>query len=143
MSCDKTDDVSVVSRSAGQYVVQHDGYDINESGPSQGRIHPSNSAIRASRGRSSEGVVEMSVDVSPSGSPIGNREQTPDPYGRKGITARPRRSAFSSCSAKSTASISPIPNATHTIAPATGETSRQGEAHENAGMYPSVPGEWA
>eukprot|EP00959_Pyramimonas_sp_CCMP1952_P224833 4701312-Pyramimonas_sp.AAC.1 len=61
----------------------------------------------------------MSVDTSPSGSPIGNREQNPGPYGRKGITARPRRSAFSSWGAKPTESISPIPNATHAIAPAT------------------------
>eukprot|EP00959_Pyramimonas_sp_CCMP1952_P309793 6482666-Pyramimonas_sp.AAC.1 len=61
MSCDKTDDVSVASRSAGQFVVQHDGHDINESGPDQGRIPPSNIATRASRGRSTEGVVEMSI----------------------------------------------------------------------------------
>eukprot|EP00959_Pyramimonas_sp_CCMP1952_P264723 5535163-Pyramimonas_sp.AAC.1 len=78
MSCDKTDDVSVVSRNADQYVVQHDGHDTNESGPGQDLIPPFSIATRVSRGRSTEGVVEMSVDISPSGSPIGNREQTPD-----------------------------------------------------------------
>eukprot|EP00959_Pyramimonas_sp_CCMP1952_P325922 6822083-Pyramimonas_sp.AAC.1 len=77
MSCDKTDDVSVVSRSADQCVAQHDGHDIDESGPGQGRIPPSSVATRASRGRSTEGAVEMSVDVSPSGSPIGNRDRKP------------------------------------------------------------------
>eukprot|EP00959_Pyramimonas_sp_CCMP1952_P196529 4109019-Pyramimonas_sp.AAC.1 len=111
--------MSVTSRSADHCVVHHDGHDINESGPGQGRIPSSNVAIRVSRGRSTERVVEMSVDVSPSGIPIGNREQTPDPRGRNSATARPRRSAFSSRSAKSTESISPIPNATHTIVPAT------------------------
>eukprot|EP00959_Pyramimonas_sp_CCMP1952_P458069 9476020-Pyramimonas_sp.AAC.1 len=121
MSYDKTDDISVTSRSADHCVVQRDGHDINERGPGQGRIPPSNIAIatRVSRGKSAEGVVEMSVDVSPSGTPIGNREQTPDPYGRTSTTARPRRSAFLSWSAKSTESVRPIPNATHTIVPAT------------------------
>eukprot|EP00959_Pyramimonas_sp_CCMP1952_P253946 5305308-Pyramimonas_sp.AAC.1 len=102
MSYDKTDVVSNVSRSAEGCVVQHDGYDVIKSGPIQDRTPPSYIATRETRGRNTGGVAEMSVDVSSAGVPIGNREQTPDPCGRDGVTARTRRSALSSWSAKST-----------------------------------------
>eukprot|EP00959_Pyramimonas_sp_CCMP1952_P176386 3685911-Pyramimonas_sp.AAC.1 len=110
MSYDKTDVVSIASRGADGRVVQHDGYDMTKKGPIQDGIPPSYIDTRETRGRSTEGVAEMSVDVSPAGVSIGNREQTPDPYGRDGVTARTRRSAFSFWSAKPTESISPIPN---------------------------------
>eukprot|EP00959_Pyramimonas_sp_CCMP1952_P103197 2158360-Pyramimonas_sp.AAC.1 len=85
----------------------------------------------------------MSVDISPAGVPIGNREQTPDPCGRDGVAARTGRSALSFWSSKSTESISPSPTATHAIATAAGETSRPGEARENVGAHPGIPSEWA
>eukprot|EP00959_Pyramimonas_sp_CCMP1952_P182848 3823590-Pyramimonas_sp.AAC.1 len=133
MSYDKTDDMSVTSRNAEQQVVQHDGHDAQESGPEQGRPPSSSIAIRVSRGRSNEEVVEMSEDGSPSGVPTGNREQTPDPHGRNGATARSRRGAFSSLIAESSESISPIPIAAHTFVPAAGEASESGEAHDSTG----------
>eukprot|EP00959_Pyramimonas_sp_CCMP1952_P042332 885394-Pyramimonas_sp.AAC.1 len=84
----------------------------------------------------------MSVDVSPAGAPICDREQTLDPYGRDGETSRPRRSAFSSWSAKSTESISSIPNTPHAIATAAGEAGRPGEAQGNMNAYPNIRTEW-
>eukprot|EP00959_Pyramimonas_sp_CCMP1952_P386593 8102152-Pyramimonas_sp.AAC.1 len=121
--------MSVTSRNVEQQVVQHDGHDLQESGPGQGRLPSSSAATRVSRGTSCEEVVEMSEDGSPSGVPIGNREQTPDPHGRDGTTAISRRGAFSSLIAESTESISPIPIAAHTFVPAAGEASGSGEAH--------------
>eukprot|EP00959_Pyramimonas_sp_CCMP1952_P385598 8080877-Pyramimonas_sp.AAC.1 len=70
MSYDKTDVASNVSRSADGRVAQHDGYDANKGGPIQDRAPPSYIATRVTRGRSTEGVAEMSVDVSPAGVPI-------------------------------------------------------------------------
>eukprot|EP00959_Pyramimonas_sp_CCMP1952_P394227 8260391-Pyramimonas_sp.AAC.1 len=70
MSYDKTDEMSVTSRSAEQHVVQHDGRDPQESGPGQGRLPSSSAAFRVSRGRSTEEAVETSEDGSPSGVPI-------------------------------------------------------------------------
>eukprot|EP00959_Pyramimonas_sp_CCMP1952_P032001 671488-Pyramimonas_sp.AAC.1 len=61
-----------------QISVLYNVTDMTSMRAGQGRIPPSYFATRASRGRSTEGVVEMSVDVSPSGIPIGNREQAPD-----------------------------------------------------------------
>eukprot|EP00959_Pyramimonas_sp_CCMP1952_P090427 1892865-Pyramimonas_sp.AAC.1 len=54
MSYDKTYEMSVTSRNAEQQVVQHDGHDLQESGPGQGRLPSSSIATRVSRGRSSE-----------------------------------------------------------------------------------------
>eukprot|EP00959_Pyramimonas_sp_CCMP1952_P281808 5890256-Pyramimonas_sp.AAC.1 len=76
--------MSVTSRNAEQQVVQRDGHDLQECGPGQGRPPSSSIATRVSRGGSSEEVVEMTEDGSPSRAPIGNREQTPDPHGRNG-----------------------------------------------------------
>eukprot|EP00959_Pyramimonas_sp_CCMP1952_P095657 1999570-Pyramimonas_sp.AAC.1 len=73
----------------------------------------------------------MSADVSPAGAPIGDREQTPDPHGRDGVTSRPRRGAFSSWCAKSMESISSIQNTPHATAIAAGEASRPGEVQGN------------
>eukprot|EP00959_Pyramimonas_sp_CCMP1952_P332111 6954141-Pyramimonas_sp.AAC.1 len=67
MSYDKTDAMSVTSRSADHYVVQHDGHDPQESGPGQGRLLSSNAATRVSRGRRTEEAVETSEDGFPSG----------------------------------------------------------------------------
>eukprot|EP00959_Pyramimonas_sp_CCMP1952_P450529 9433404-Pyramimonas_sp.AAC.1 len=125
--------MSVASRNADQHVVQHDGHDPQESGTGRGRLPSSSTATRVSRGRGSEEVVEMSEDGSPSGVPIGNREQTPDPHGRNGTTARSRRGAFSSLIAESTEPISPIPIAANTFVPAAGEASGSGEAHKSTG----------
>eukprot|EP00959_Pyramimonas_sp_CCMP1952_P435688 9123685-Pyramimonas_sp.AAC.1 len=83
-SYDKTNIVPNISRSADGRVVQHDGHDADRDGPIQDQIPPSYIATRVVRGRSIEGITEMSADVSPEGAPIGDREQTPDPHGRDG-----------------------------------------------------------
>eukprot|EP00959_Pyramimonas_sp_CCMP1952_P258389 5401068-Pyramimonas_sp.AAC.1 len=62
--------MSVTSQNAEQQVVQQDGHDLQESGPGQGRLPSSSIASRVPRGRSSEEVVEMSEDGSPSGVPM-------------------------------------------------------------------------
>eukprot|EP00959_Pyramimonas_sp_CCMP1952_P273597 5718676-Pyramimonas_sp.AAC.1 len=84
----------------------------------------------------------MSEEASPSGVPMGNREQTPDPHGRNGVTARSRRGAFSFLIAESSDPISPIPIAAHTFVPVAGEASESGEAPASTGACPDVPGGW-